>query len=522
VVTGSGGGKHRANVLVIGSGGREHAIAWKLAQSDQVARVYVAPGNGGTALEAKCQNVGLGLSPSAPEGQDALIAFARGHDAGLAVVGPEEPLALGIADRFRAAGLAVVGPGKEAARLEASKAFSKSFMKKYGFRAPASREFGGPKEALEYAGGHFAAPRRASGGAGRDGTGPAPLVIKADGLAAGKGVVIAPSLEAAEGAINAFMRDRSLGGAGDTVLIEDFLEGREVSILAAVDSGPGRPGIIRPFIAARDHKSRFEGGAGPNTGGMGAIAPAPDFTEACRDDFTAAILEPTLRGLEAEGMDYRGFIFFGLMISAGRCYLLEYNVRLGDPETQAVLPLLDTDFFELCRALGGPPPGSSGLLPSGPAAGFAEPGFPTLRDLPLAWKPGAVCAPVAVAEGYPGPCRKGDPVFIDRRRLEKTGARLFVAGACQAEPPACVEPANGGAEFADGMEPAGLRTAGGRVLALAALGADAEEARSRAYAALEAVSFRGMGFRRDIGLAQEAPAGDPDGSAEAGLRPHGR
>ncbi|MDR0668938.1 MAG: phosphoribosylamine--glycine ligase [Treponema sp.] len=466
------------NVLVIGSGGREHAIAWKLAQSGRVARVYAAPGNGGTAAEAKCENVNLGRDLSGEEGQEALVAFAGKHDVGLTVVGPEEPLALGIADRFRAAGLAVAGPGRDAARLEASKAFSKNFMKRYGVRAPASREFSGPVEALAYVKEHFAVSRRSTGSGGGNGaergSGWLPLVIKADGLAAGKGVVIAPSPETAEGAINAFMRDRSLGKAGDTVLIEDFLEGREVSILAAVDAGPGRAGIIRPFIAARDHKSRFEGGAGPNTGGMGAIAPAPGFTEACREDFTAAILEPTLRGLEAEGIDYRGFIFFGLMISGERCYLLEYNVRLGDPETQAVLPLLDSDFFELCYAiaLGGLSAGSSPV--------------PALKDLPLRWKPGAVCAPVAVAEGYPGPYRKGDPIFIDRCRLEKTGAKLFAAGAQQGP-----------------VRDEGLYTAGGRVLALAAPGADAREARSRAYAALEAVSFRGMGFRRDIGLARE-------------------
>jgi phosphoribosylamine--glycine ligase len=458
-------------------------------------------------------NPGAGLSGA--EGQEALIAFAKGHDVALTVVGPEEPLALGIADRFRAAGLAVAGPGAAAARLEASKAFSKNFMRKYGVRAPASREFTDTAAALEYAGEHFSAPSPAvppRAPAGGPGSGAPPLVIKADGLAAGKGVVIAPSLAAAEAAVNAFMRNRALGGAGDTVLIEDFLEGREVSVLAAVDAGPGRPGVIRPFIAARDHKSRFEGGAGPNTGGMGAIAPAPDFTEACREDFTAAILEPTLRGLEAEGMDYRGFIFFGLMISGGRCHLLEYNVRLGDPETQAVLPLLESDFFELCLtvAVGGGPAGS-------PAHGAAFPGSaPALKNFPLVWKPGAVCAPVAVAEGYPGPYRTGDPVFIDRRRLEQTGAKLFAAGARQADDGAAF--ADDSAAFTDvgaapampadtGMEPAGLRTSGGRVLALAGMGADAREARRRAYAALDAVNFRGMGFRRDIGLAGEDPAG---------------
>jgi phosphoribosylamine--glycine ligase len=384
----------------------------------------------------------------------------------------------------------VAGPGREAARLESSKAFSKRFMKQYGIRAPASREFTDPPAALDYAGEYFTAGRSGL----RDGSCPGarpPLVIKADGLAAGKGVVIAPSQKAAEEAVNAFMRDRTLGGAGDTILIEDFLEGSEVSVLAAVDAGPGRRGLIRPFIAAKDHKSRFEGGAGPNTGGMGAIAPAPDFTEAYRRDFTAAILEPTLRGLEAEGLDYRGFLFFGLMISRGRCYLLEYNVRLGDPETQAALPLLDSDFFELCRAVA-----------LGRAAGSTVPG---LDGIPLLWKPGAVCAPVAVAAGYPGPCRRGDPISIDRRRLAETGAKLFVAGARLGQAPQKPapqdpqDPAPKDPAKQDGMEPSGLCTAGGRVLALSALGKDPAEARSRAYAALEALSFKGMGFRQDIG-----------------------
>jgi phosphoribosylamine--glycine ligase len=520
-------------VAVIGSGGREHAVAWKLAQSERVERVYVIPGNGGTAGEAKCENVPLGADLSGPEGQEALVAFVRDRGLGLTVVGPEEPLAAGLADRFRAAGLAVVGPGRDAARLEASKAFAKGFMKRYGVRAPASREFTDPRKALDYAGEHFAAPlspdrafepdrvfglgRRRAGDSG-GAAAPPPLVIKADGLAAGKGVVVAPSFGAAEGAINAFMRDRTLGGAGDTVLIEDFLEGPELSILAAVDVGPGRKGSIRPFIAARDHKSRFEGGRGPNTGGMGAIAPAPDFTESCRKDFTAAILEPTLRGLEAEGLDYRGFLFFGLMISAGRCCLLEYNVRLGDPETQAVLPLLDSDFFELCRtiALGGPASAASGI----PAGGGGRP-VPGLQDFPLRWKSGAVCAPVAVAEGYPGPYRRGDPISLDRRRLAETGAALFVAGAALAPAPGPVEtpvphkPDPGGETAPPGpaephgMEPTGLRTNGGRVLAVSALGRDPEEARSRAYAALGALDFRGMGFRRDIGLGGPAPREAP-------------
>jgi phosphoribosylamine--glycine ligase len=447
--------------LVIGSGGREHAIAWKLAQSEAIEKVYVAPGNGGTAGEDKCENVpfgkGLGELPGAgpvsPEGQAALAAFARERGVGLTVVGPEDPLEAGIVDLFRARGLIVVGPGRNAARFEASKAFSKEFMKKYGVRTAAGREFTRPGEALEEARRHFGDPETRS----------LPMVIKADGLTAGKGVSLAEDLAAAESAITALMRDKSLGEAGASVVIEDFLAGKEASVLAAVSVVPGKRGVIRPFIAARDHKRRFEGGRGPNTGGMGAVAPVSDFDNEAERDFLAAVLEPTLKGMEAEGFEYRGFIFFGLMVKAGRCSLLEYNVRLGDPETQAVLPLLDSDFAELCRA----------ILDGG------------LEDFPLSWKPGAVCAPVAVAEGYPGAYRRGDPIGIDGKILAETGAKLFISGALRDEAPGAGEP--------------GLRTSGGRVLAASAYGAGPDEARERAYRALEAVSFAGKSYRRDIG-----------------------
>ncbi|MDR0450195.1 MAG: phosphoribosylamine--glycine ligase, partial [Treponema sp.] len=232
--------------LVIGSGGREHAIAWKLAQSEEIEKVYVAPGNGGTAREDKCENLAFGKGPgelagdgpASPEGQAALAAFAGEKGLGLSVVGPEDPLEAGIAELFRARGLAVVGPGRKAARLEASKAFSKEFMKKYGVRTAAGREFTGAEEALEEARRHFADPE----------TGSVPLVIKADGLAAGKGVVLAGELSAAEETINAFMRDKSLGEAGASVVIEDFLQGKELSVLAAVSVVPGKQGVIRPFI----------------------------------------------------------------------------------------------------------------------------------------------------------------------------------------------------------------------------------------------------------------------------------
>ncbi|GHU04844.1 phosphoribosylamine--glycine ligase [Spirochaetia bacterium] len=429
-------------VLVIGSGGREHALAWKLAQSAKVEKVYIAPGNGGTAAEKKCENVALSGDSSAP------VDFARKEDIGLTVIGPEGPLAEGMVDDFRAAGLAVVGPDKKAARLEASKVYSKSFMEKYGVRTAKSGSFSGFAEARRYAAEYFQTQKKS-------------LVIKADGLAAGKGVVIAENINEAEAALVSFMKDKTLGAAGAEALLEEFLPGREVSVLAAVSVRPGTGVVIKPFVSARDHKRRFEGGKGPNTGGMGAIAPVPDFSAAARDDFEKAILEPTLRGMEAEGMDYRGFIFFGLMVCEDRCSLLEYNVRLGDPETQAVLPLLDADFAALCFS----------LLDG------------SLADFPLRWKNGAVCAPVAVAQGYPGSYRKDDRIIIDQEKQEKEPAKIFFAGARSEK---------------DG-EKSGLYTNGGRVLAVSAWGVDADAAYEKAYKALGAVHFEGMDFRKDIG-----------------------
>ncbi|MDR2433687.1 MAG: phosphoribosylamine--glycine ligase [Treponema sp.] len=420
-------------ILVIGSGGREHALAWKLACSAKTEKVFVASGNGGTAAEAKCENVPIAA-------QEELVQFALREKIGLTVVGPELPLAEGIVDRFRAAGLGIVGPEKKAARLEASKIYSKAFMEKYGVRCAKSGDFTDLDTALARAREHFSA-------------GAPPLVIKADGLAAGKGVVIASDFKEAEAALSAFLQDRSLGDAGASVLLEEFLAGKEVSVLAAASVVAGK-GTILPFISARDHKRRFDGGRGPNTGGMGAIAPASDFSQAAQNDFSRAILEPTLKGMKAEGMDYRGFIFFGLMVRNDRCYLLEYNARLGDPETQAVLPLMDSDFADLCVA----------ILDG------------SLGDFPLKWKQGAVCAPVAAADGYPGPYRKGDIIAIDAAALAKTGAKLFVAGADSA-----------------------LRTSGGRVLAVSAFGADAGEACTAAYRGLAAISFAGMSCRKDIG-----------------------
>ncbi|MDR2110644.1 MAG: phosphoribosylamine--glycine ligase [Spirochaetaceae bacterium] len=473
-------------VLVIGAGGREHALAWKLAQSKRVDKIYVSPGNGGPAAEEKCENR-PDFDPLSAEGQEALTEFAKKEKIALTVVGPEAPLVEGIVDRFRAAGLAVIGPDKNAARLEASKVFSKSFMEKYGVRAAQSRSFSDYTAARIYAAEYFGEklpsgllekaetlvtgqkktgkPRKA---AARPKAREAPLVIKADGLAAGKGVIIAETMAEAEAALDSFMREGVLGDAGKTVVLEDYLSGGEVSVLAAVSVRPGkdRKNAILPFLSARDHKRRYDGGQGPNTGGMGAVAPAPDFTAAAREDFEKAILEPTLRGMEQEGMDYRGFIFFGLMVRDDRCFLLEYNVRLGDPEAQAVLPLMESDLTGLCQSmLGG-----------------------ALGDFPLKWKTGAVCAPVAVAEGYPGSCRTGDPIAINETGFEKTGAHLFIAGAKKGP---------------GGPAGSGFRTTGGRVLAVSAWGAGADEARARAYKALGFLRFEGMSYRKDIGTPPE-------------------
>jgi phosphoribosylamine--glycine ligase len=446
-------------VLVIGSGGREHAIAWKLAGEKNIDKVFVAPGNGGTAGESKCENLSLPGDPAGEETQRFLVDFALKVKAGLTIIGPEAPLAEGIVDRFREARLPVIGPDRAAAQLETSKSYAKSFMEHYGVRTGRCRSFTEYEAALHYAEKHFKASSYP------DTAQIPPLVVKADGLAAGKGVTVAATLEEAKEALSSFMKDGSLGEAGKTVLLEEFLDGREVSVLAAVSVSPGKPGVILPFLSARDHKRRFEGGKGPNTGGMGAIAPVPDFSPSLEQDFSVRILKPTLQGMEQEGLDYRGFIFFGLMIKDEHCFLLEYNARLGDPETQAVLPLMDSNLGDLCLAIH----------------------EHQLGAFPLAWKTGAVCAPVAVAgevpgfPGYPGSYRKGDPITVDRDRLARTGAQLFVAGAGRGK---------------DGKT---LTTSGGRVLAVSAWGPDAAEARKRAYEGLTAINFEGMAYRTDIG-----------------------
>lgn len=434
-------------VMVIGSGGREHTISWRLAQSSKVDEVICVPGNGGTAKEAKCRNINPkdDTSLESLSLTDAAVKIASAEKVEFAVIGPEDPLADGIADALWNAGIPTVGPKAKGAALEASKDLSKVFMNKYGVACADSATFTDKEQALAYV--------RSKG---------APIVVKADGLAAGKGVVVAKTLQEAENAVVDLMGN--LGAAGAKLVIEEYLQGVEISVLAAVSVNPEdtSKACIKPFLPARDHKRLLDGAQGPNTGGMGAVCPLSDVTEETMALFNKNILEPTLKGLIAEKMDYRGFIFFGLMITKDGPKALEYNVRLGDPETQAVLPLMDFDFAELCQAI------MNG----------------TLCDFDMKWKKGFQCAPVAVSGGYPGSYPKGKAISFDQAKIDATGAKVFVAGAIEDRR----------------SEDKHLITSGGRVLACSCFGSTFDEAWKNAYAAMEGIKFEGMQFRKDIGL----------------------
>ncbi|MBQ2480150.1 MAG: phosphoribosylamine--glycine ligase [Treponema sp.] len=445
-------------VLVVGNGGREHAIAWKLAQSNLVESVVCVPGNGGTAFEDKCVNVDISQTDYIQNKSDkngAYVQVAKHEECDLVVVGPENPLAEGIADAFWNAGIPTVGAKYDAAQLEASKDLAKDFMNKYGVACAKSRTFTDEKEALAYV--------------EKEG---APIVIKADGLAAGKGVVVAKTLDDAKNAVVDLMENHSVGEAGNKLVIEEYLTGDEISILAAVSVTPefAKEGkaVIVPFQSARDHKRLCDGAKGPNTGGMGAISPVSDVTPEILEQFNKNILEPTLKGLIAEKYDYRGFIFFGLMLTKDGPKCLEYNVRLGDPETQAVLPLMDFDFERLCESI------ING----------------DLNKFKLDWKKGYVVAPVAVSGGYPREYKKGLPIFAEKQELETSGAKVFIAGAI----------ADRRSDHSTREDYTGLVTSGGRVLACSAYGDTFDAAWKKAYNALTTLHFEGMFYRKDIGL----------------------
>jgi phosphoribosylamine--glycine ligase len=416
-------------VLVVGGGGREHALAWKCAQSPLVRRVLVAPGNAGTDAEPKCENV-----PVAAEDVDGLLALARERGVGLTIVGPEAPLVAGIVDRFEAAGLRIFGPRAEAARLEGSKDFTKAFLVRHGIPTAGYRTFADAGAAEEYLRG-----RRV------------PVVVKADGLAAGKGVTVAHSTDEAVRAARACLEGGAFGDAGRKVVIEDFLDGEEVSFICLV--GRGR---VLPLASSQDHKARDDGDRGPNTGGMGAYSPAPLVDAALHRQIMEQVIGPTMSGLAADGIPYTGFLYAGLMVGEdGVARVLEYNCRFGDPETQPVLMRLKSDLVALCEsALDG-----------------------TLEPDGAEWDPRAALGVVLAAGGYPFDYRKGDPISGLGEAL--ADCKVFHAGTRR--------------------ENGAVVTAGGRVLCVCALGEGVAEAQARAYEQVGRIAWRDVYYRRDIG-----------------------
>lgn len=420
-------------LLLIGSGGREHAMADAFLKNRQVEKIYCAPGNGGTAALEKCENIPLHTV-------EELLAFAVENAIDFTVVGPEALLAEGIADAFQEAGLKIFGVTKDGAQLESSKAFSKDFMKKYGVRTASYETFTDPNAAKKYL----------------DTITDFPIVIKASGLALGKGVVICNTLEEAKDTVTEMMEDCVFQSAGETIVIEEFLEGVEASILTVVSHS----NQIVELQSAKDHKRVFDGDLGDNTGGMGAVCPNPYMDDAAWEAFRKEIVAPTLKGLQEENIDFTGAIFFGLMITAKGIYLLEYNVRFGDPETQAILPMLKSDFLSLLlNAVDG-----------------------TLMTESLQWKSGCSVCITAVSGGYPKFYVKGVPISgLDTIAENIT---VYIAGA-------------------DVNEQGVLCTTGGRVLNVVAHGNTLEEAQEKAYTEIEKIQYAGMFYRKDIGGARE-------------------
>ncbi|ENM5827298.1 phosphoribosylamine--glycine ligase [Vibrio metoecus] len=417
-------------VLIIGSGGREHALAWKVAQNPQVDTIYVAPGNAGTALEHKVQNINIGITDI-----PALVAFAQDKAIELTIVGPEAPLVIGVVDAFRAAGLPIFGPTQGAAQLEGSKAFTKDFLARHNIPTAAYANFTEIEPALAYV--------REKG---------APIVVKADGLAAGKGVIVAMTLQEAEDAIQDMLAGNAFGSAGSRVVVEEFLDGEEASFIVMVDGEN-----VLPMATSQDHKRVGDADTGPNTGGMGAYSPAPVVTQDVHDRVMREVIYPTVRGMAAEGNTYTGFLYAGLMIdSTGAPKVIEYNCRFGDPETQPIMMRLQSDLVELCQAA---------------IAG-------KLDQVESKWDPRASIGVVLAAGGYPGDYAKGE-VISGLPTQESAGQKVFHAGT----------------ETKDGQ----VVTNGGRVLCATALGNTVLEAQQRAYQLADQIHWNGMFCRRDIG-----------------------
>jgi phosphoribosylamine--glycine ligase len=417
-------------VLIIGSGGREHALAWRVEQSAQVETVYVAPGNAGTLLEKNVENV-----PLSSNDIDALLNFARDNHIGLTIVGPEAPLVAGIVDRFNAAGLPCFGPTAAAAQLEGSKAFAKDFMARHGIPTAAYGSFTDIDEAVAFIQAHGA-----------------PIVVKADGLAAGKGVIIARTTEEAETAVKDMLAGNAFGEAGHRVVVEEFLTGEEASFIVMADGKN-----ILPLATSQDHKARDEGDLGPNTGGMGAYSPAPVIDSELHERAMETVIRPTVRGMAEQGMPFTGFLYAGLMISpSGETKVLEFNVRFGDPETQPIMMRLQSDLVELCLA--------------------AVNG--NLDQLEAHWDPRPALGVVMAAGGYPDSYSKGQVISgLDAANQGET--RVFHAGT----------------KLVEGQ----VVAAGGRVLCVCAMADSVKEAATAAYSGCDKIHWDGTFFRRDIG-----------------------
>ena len=416
--------------LIIGGGGREHALAWKIGLSTQVAQVYVAPGNAGTALESKLIN-----TPIAADDVEGLLQFAQQQRIDLTIVGPEAPLVKGVVDMSSAAGLACFGPSKAAAQLEGSKAFCKDFLARHAIPTAAYGVFTELVDALDYI--H------------QKGT---PIVIKADGLASGKGVVVAQTEAEAESAVHDMLADNVFGAAGRRVIIEEYLSGEEASFIVMADGEH-----ILPLASSQDHKARDNGDQGPNTGGMGAYSPAPVVTPAIHQQILHEIIEPTIRGLAMEGCPYTGFLYAGLMISPdGKLRVLEFNCRLGDPETQPIMLRLDSDLVDLCKSA------------------LAQ----RLDQVQIRWDQRAALGVILAAGGYPGPYAKG--AVIDGLAAEiGDNVKVFHAGTA--------------------LQDSHIVTSGGRVLCVTALGKTVCQAQQLAYAQVGKIRWDGMYYRKDIG-----------------------